>query len=232
MVIEKFDPHKTWSVVLYDAEQKFNYLKRFQLESSQKSLNFLGESADSRLLLMTDADFPRFEVVFGGNDAFRETLIVDAEEFIGIKSYKAKGKRLSTFEVETINELEPLRFNTPAPTPGNDEGNDEGNGEDDENDGGEGSESGEGGDNIAGPADSELNGVPGIEDYEDIIDPEIPVKPVKPEASKPEATESKPVKPKKEKPAKPVEPYTDSEGEIIDNSKIIDDITGQLNLFD
>src|ERR1035437_8808807 len=138
MVIEKFDPHKTWSVVLYDAEQKFNYLKRFQLESSQKSLNFLGESADSRLLLMTDADFPRFEVVFGGNDAFRETLIVDAEEFIGIKSYKAKGKRLSTFEVETINELEPLRFNTPAPTPGNDEGNGEGNGEDDENEGDEG----------------------------------------------------------------------------------------------
>jgi topoisomerase-4 subunit A len=232
MVIEKFDPHKTWSVVLYDAEQKFNYLKRFQLESSQKSLNFLGESADSRLLLMTDADFPRFEVVFGGNDAFRETLIVDAEEFIGIKSYKAKGKRLSTFEVETINELEPLRFNTPAPTPGNDEGNDEGNGEDDENEGGEDSEGGEGGDNIAGPADSELNGVPGIEDYEDIIDPEIPVKPIKPEASKPEAAEAKPVKPKKEKPAKPVEPYTDSEGEIIDNSKIIDDITGQLNLFD
>ena len=229
MVIEKFDPHKTWSVVLYDAEQKFNYLKRFQLESSQKSLNFLGESADSRLLLMSDADYPRFEVVFGGNDAFRETLIVDAEEFIGIKSYKAKGKRLSTFEVETINELEPLRFNTPAPTPENDEGNREGNGEDDDNEGGEG----EGGDNIAGPADSELNGVPGIEDdYEDIIDPEVPVEPVKPVSSKPETTEAKPVKPKKEKPAKPVEPYTDSEGEIIDNSKIIDDITGQLNLFD
>jgi len=97
-------------VALWDAEQKFYYLKRFQLEASVKPQNFLGENAESRLMLMTDVDFPRFEVIFGGNDAFREALVIDAEEFIGIKSYKAKGKRLTTFEVETINELEPLRF--------------------------------------------------------------------------------------------------------------------------
>jgi len=220
LVIEKFDPHKVWSVVLYDAEQKFNYLKRFQLEPSQKPLDFLGESPDSRLLLMSDADFPRFEVVFGGNDAYRETLVVDAEEFIGVKSYKAKGKRLTTFEVETINELEPVRFNAPAPTPSNDEGSEN----DENNEGGEDSET---------PEDIELNGETGIEEeYEDIIDPEVPAKPVEPDTAIPEPTPAKPVKPKKEKLVKPDEPYTDSEGEIIDNKKIKDDITGQLNLFD
>ena len=220
LVIEKFDPHKVWSVVLYDAEQKFNYLKRFQLEPSVKQLDFLGESPDSRLLLMSDVDFPRFEVVFGGNDAYRETLVVDAEEFIGIKSYKAKGKRLTTFEVETINELEPIRFNAPAPAPSNAEGSED----DDDNEGGENNE---------GPEDLELNGETGIEEeYEDIVDPEIPEKLDAPEASIPEETTVKPVKPKKEKPVKPAEPYTDSEGEIIDNKKIKDDITGQLNLFD
>jgi len=220
MVIEKFDSNKVWSVVLYDAEQKFNYLKRFQLEPSQKPLNFLGESAGSRLLLISDVDFPRFEVVFGGNDAYRETLVVDAEEFIGIKSYKAKGKRLTTYEVETINELEPTRFKAPSPAPDNNGGS----GEDDDND--------EGGNN-EGHADSELNGVTGIEeDYEEIVDPEIPEKPAAPEASIPEETTVKPKKEKKEKPAKPILPYTDSEGEIIDNKKIRDDITGQLNLFD
>jgi len=220
MVIEKFDPHKVWSVVLYDAEQKFNYLKRFQLEPSQKPLNFLGESTDSRLLLMSDVDFPRFEVLFGGNDAYRETLIVDAEEFIGVKSYKAKGKRITTFEVETINELEPLRFNTPAPAPATKETSDD----DDDNDNGNTNE---------GPEDIELNGVTGIEEeFEDIVDPEIPVKPAETEPAIPEPAPVKPAKPKKEKPEKPAPPYTDSEGEIIDNKKIIDDITGQLNLFD
>ena len=70
----------------------------------------MGDNAESRLLLLSDIEYPRFEVVFGGNDAFRESLIIDGEEFIGIKSYKAKGKRLTTFEVETINEIEPIKF--------------------------------------------------------------------------------------------------------------------------
>ena len=61
-------------------------------------------------MLMTDVDYPRFEVIMGGNDAYRDAMIVDADEFIGVKSYKAKGKRLTTFEVETINEIEPIRF--------------------------------------------------------------------------------------------------------------------------
>lgn len=110
MIIEKFDPHKVWSVALYDADQKYFYLKRFQLEASQKVQSFIGDNAESRLQLISDVDYPRFEVVFGGNDAYREALVIDAEEFIGVKSFKAKGKRLTTFDVEAINELEPVRF--------------------------------------------------------------------------------------------------------------------------
>jgi len=110
IVIEKFDSVKVWTVALWDAEQKFYYLKRFQLEATQKPQNILGENAESRLMLLSDIVYPRFEVVFGGNDAFREALIIDGEEFIGVKSYKAKGKRLTTFEVETINEIEPIKF--------------------------------------------------------------------------------------------------------------------------
>lgn len=110
MVIEKFDPNKVWTVALWDADQKYYYLKRFQLEASQKKQTILGENTESRLQILTDTDYPRIEVVYGGNDAYREALIVDAEEFIGVKSFKAKGKRLTIFEVETINELEPLRF--------------------------------------------------------------------------------------------------------------------------
>jgi len=158
--------------------------------------------------------------VFGGNDAYRETLIVDADEFISVKSYKAKGKRLTTFEVETINELEPIHFKAPAPTPSGDEGS----GEDDNNDGSESNEE---------PEDTELNGTTGVEEeYEDIVDPEIPEKPTEPEPSTPEAKESKPVKPRKGKPVKPAPADTAKKDEIIDNGKIIDDITGQLTLFD
>ena len=108
--IEKFDANKVWTAALYDADQKYYYLKRFQLEAGSRKQNFLGENPKSRLMLLTDEAYPRIEAVFGGHDAFREPLVLDAEEFIAVKGFKAKGKRISTFDIETINELDPLRF--------------------------------------------------------------------------------------------------------------------------
>ncbi len=107
LIIEKFNSGKVWTVALYDADQKYPYLKRFVLEAGSKRQNILGDNPKSRLLLLSDEAYPRIEVVFGGHDAFREPMTIDAEEFIGVKSFKARGKRLTTFEVETINELEP-----------------------------------------------------------------------------------------------------------------------------
>ncbi|MDR1680048.1 MAG: DNA gyrase/topoisomerase IV subunit A [Prevotellaceae bacterium] len=108
--VEQFDAEKIWSVALYDAEQGFSYIKRFQFEPSQKRQNFLGDNADSRLILLSGQVYPRFEVVFGGADAHRQPMEIDVDEFVGVKSFKAKGKRISTFEVAKVKELEPTRF--------------------------------------------------------------------------------------------------------------------------
>jgi len=110
-IIEKFDPNKVWSAALYDADQQgYPYLKRFPFEATNKKLNFLGENKENQLILLTDVVYPRVQVTFGGNDAFREALEIDVEDFIGIKSYKAKGKRITTFTVDRIEELTPIRF--------------------------------------------------------------------------------------------------------------------------
>ena len=115
-VVEKFDSDKIWSVALYDEDQQgYPYIKRFPFEISNKKQSFLGENAASRLILLSDTVYPRFEVTFGGNDAFRENLIIDVEEFIGVKSLKAKGKRITTYEVAEIHEIEPTRFPEPDP---------------------------------------------------------------------------------------------------------------------
>lgn len=124
--IEKFDANKVWTAALYDADQKYYYLKRFQLEAGSRKQNFLGENPKSRLMLLTDEAYPRIEAVFGGHDAFREPLVLDAEEFIAVKGFKAKGKRISTFDIETINELDPVRF---APVEQPQEQNDDDGGE-------------------------------------------------------------------------------------------------------
>jgi len=118
LVIEKFNSNKVWSAVLYDADQDGKpYLKRFTFEETSKKMNFLGDNANSSLVLLTDEVYPRIEVTFGGHDSFREPMVVDAEEFIAVKSYKAKGKRLTTYEISTVNELEPVRFPTQEQQP-------------------------------------------------------------------------------------------------------------------
>jgi topoisomerase-4 subunit A len=114
-VIEQFDPEKIWSVALFDEDQQGHpYIKRFPFEASNKKQSFLGENAASRLILLSDTIYPRFEVTFGGGDSFREALIIDVEEFIAVKSLKAKGKRIATFEVADIKEIEPTRFPEPV----------------------------------------------------------------------------------------------------------------------
>ena len=109
-VIEKYSSHKVWTAVLYDADQKYCYLKRFQLEVSGRKQNFLGDNPKSRLLLLTDEPYPRILVRFGGADSFREPLEIDAESFVGVKGFKARGKRVSNYLVETVEALEPTRF--------------------------------------------------------------------------------------------------------------------------
>ena len=113
MTLEKYQPSKVWTAVVYDADQKYYYLKRFLLEATARKQNFVGDNPKSRLILLTDEAYPRVEIVFGGNDAFREPLVLDAEEFVAVKGYKAKGKRVSSYEIDSVNELEPTRFATP-----------------------------------------------------------------------------------------------------------------------
>ena len=105
--IEKYREGLVWTAVLYDAEQGYPYVKRFVFEPVAKKQSFIGENPDSKLYLLSDAKYPRIKVTFAGADAFREPLVIDAEEYIGVKSYKAKGKRVTTFEVDTIEEIEP-----------------------------------------------------------------------------------------------------------------------------
>ncbi len=110
--IEKFDKDKVWTAVLFDADQGHHYVKRFTLEDSTRKQSIIGTNADSRLLLLSDEPCPRFEVKMGGDDAFREPFVIDAEEFIGVKTFKAKGKRVTNWTVDAITEVEPRE---PAP---------------------------------------------------------------------------------------------------------------------
>lgn len=88
------------------------------MDATKRHQNFLGENPNSKLVMLTDTVYPRIKVTYGGVDAVRPAEKIDAEQFIGQKSFKAKGKRLTTWKIDTIEELEPTRFPDPEPAEG------------------------------------------------------------------------------------------------------------------
>jgi topoisomerase-4 subunit A len=112
--IEKFKAKKVWTAILWDADnQNQPYIKRFVFEESKKKQSFLGENLESKLILLTDTPYPRLELTFCEPDTFRGPLEVDADEYIAVKGFKAKGKRLTTYALDQVTELEPIRIPEP-----------------------------------------------------------------------------------------------------------------------
>jgi len=118
LIIEKYKPGKVYSAIYWDAEQKFYYVKRFTLEESEKPQCFINEDPESKLVSLTEVEYPRFEIAFGGKNKDRENEIIEVAEFIGIKSFKAKGKRMTSYMVSNIQEIEPIiKREAEAPKP-------------------------------------------------------------------------------------------------------------------
>ncbi|SHI41560.1 DNA topoisomerase IV subunit A [Tangfeifania diversioriginum] len=109
LTIEKFDSGKILSAVYYDAEQKFYYVKRFEIDEPEgKRIRFIGDNPDNKLISITWVRYPRLEIEFGGKHSERENEIIEVAEYIGVKSWKAKGKRLSNYSIENVKEVEPV----------------------------------------------------------------------------------------------------------------------------
>lgn len=109
--IEKFNDKKVWTAVLWDADnQNLPYIKRFYMEAAAKKQNFLGENENNKLILLTDTFYPRLQINYNDPNIDRPAEEIDAEQFIAIKGFKAKGKRLTTYPLGGVVELEPTRF--------------------------------------------------------------------------------------------------------------------------
>lgn len=111
--IEKFIPEKVFTATYFDGEQGFFYLKRFTFEPIDRPTPFIAEEKDSYLVEVNTDRFPCVKVTFGGKNADREPELIDADEFIAVKSFRAKGKRLSNLQIKAVNFIEPLEKELP-----------------------------------------------------------------------------------------------------------------------
>jgi topoisomerase-4 subunit A len=107
--IEKFDEGLVYTVVYFDKSQNYHYVKRFSAEHIEKLAPYMSEDSDCDFVYMTVTDFPRLKIEFGGKNKDRSDETIDVEEFIAVKGFRAKGKRLSNYIVKNVVELEPLK---------------------------------------------------------------------------------------------------------------------------
>ncbi|MBQ7631977.1 MAG: DNA gyrase/topoisomerase IV subunit A [Paludibacteraceae bacterium] len=108
LLIEKWNADKIWSLIQWNGELKYYYGKRFRLDdASAKVQSMLGEDTDSRLVVLSDRAEATFRINFA--DANRAPLDILMEDFIDEKSPKAKGKRITTLDIASIEDI------TPAP---------------------------------------------------------------------------------------------------------------------
>jgi len=116
--LRKLNEKEVITAVYYDGEQEKYYVKRFQLNNDlaiNRKYNFIGESAGSKLIGYSFDYLPRVEVEIKSkvnNEA--EYEVVPLADFIGVKSYKAKGKRLSNKDVRKVKFTDPLPYTPPA----------------------------------------------------------------------------------------------------------------------
>lgn len=108
ILIKKYNPNEICSLVFYEGEQDYYYLKRFKFEDIMRYVSLVGEDTNSKLITFSLEKRPQFKITFGGKYKDREEEIINAEEFIGEKSFRARGKRLTTYTVKQIEEIEPL----------------------------------------------------------------------------------------------------------------------------
>ena len=119
--IDRYVPGRVYSVCYFDGEQGYYYMKRFQLEASEKMQSFLDEGAQVRFVAMTDRSGAKLVVTYQGAQASRPADEIDVDSFVGVKSHRAKGKRITTYDVATLTFVAPEQ---PEPDPDTTEGSD------------------------------------------------------------------------------------------------------------
>ncbi|MCX6233250.1 MAG: DNA gyrase/topoisomerase IV subunit A [Bacteroidetes bacterium] len=109
LLIRKYDPNDIITAVYIEGESQQPYIKRFQVEPSNKKVNFIGEDSQAKLMKVTFDPAPQLTIVFEENPRRKvNTEVVSLAEFITVKGYKAKGKRLTVYPYKELNLLEPV----------------------------------------------------------------------------------------------------------------------------
>jgi len=129
LLIEKFDPEKTFAAVHFEGKAQNYFIKRFvfELQANGRKTIFISEEQKSKLLFLTSNPAAKIIVdVLKGKTQIPETLDLLLAELIDVKGLKANGNRLSPHDVQKVVLEEPEIEEEEVEEPTAEEGEDDG----------------------------------------------------------------------------------------------------------
>ena len=109
IILEKADRSKPISVVYFNKKKKKYYVKRFLLGVLKGTQNFIDDSKNSTVEIVSYDWKPVIEVVTKSKKEIEKNNI-NLFEFISVKGIKALGNQLFSKEVKEINLLDPIPY--------------------------------------------------------------------------------------------------------------------------
>ena len=113
-ILERWVNNKPITAVYYDPEKARYFIKRFLIENENKEDNFVKESGE--LIYVGTEWRPVLEIEFvkpRGADPL-PNKVINVEEFISVKGYKAMGNQLSDKKIKSIRLKESLPYEVEA----------------------------------------------------------------------------------------------------------------------
>jgi len=103
----KYSENLIATVIYFDSETQSPYIKRFVVEPLDKKVSFIGDNDLNYLISFSLNWSPKVKISYPQNTRKKITEeIIDINEFIGVKGYKAKGKKLTSHTPESIDIIE------------------------------------------------------------------------------------------------------------------------------
>jgi len=106
ILIKKYDPGQVITAIYYDTSIQKYYVKRFLVENTEKRQDFLTEDNGISLINLLPEQAPQIEILVEKKNKEKVKEIIELTEFIAVKGYKAKGKRLHNGNIKKIKVLE------------------------------------------------------------------------------------------------------------------------------
>lgn len=111
VALSKFRPNSSViTAIHYDQSSKNYYVKRFKIETStiDKTFSFISEGKNSKLILVSLDKLPVAELATKKDDKSpTEKEIINLDEFVDIRGWKAIGAKLTNFKFQNVKLLAP-----------------------------------------------------------------------------------------------------------------------------